>query len=431
MSDQYRPQPYDDGPRTTVDPHLLPQRPAQATSRPEQADAPAEQPADAPVENVTGASGLAADPAAESAPEAPVDAAQADTAASESERPAGAFAVGSNGDTSREEREGFDAPAAAPTGDPRLDEAVARSRSIPVEDDRYAPNPVTDTDVAATGAYDAGDTATRAYDADAFDAPAATEKRVEDTNSQPLAMPGAAVSDGTDEPDIYADTETQTLDETRTPDEPVAAPATKKRDREAASPTEGLLVEPDKRGNRGFAFFTALLATVVFGAVYAAAFAAARMIFTTGGDFVGGVLEFIGTAPFYVPVVLFGVFLIVWSLIANRAGWWSYIVASLIAAVITGAGYYLGVGFQDVVNGQRWSNETVETAIRSAEHLPGALLAFIAGRESALWIGGIAAARGHRVKKRNAEARAEYDRKVAEEREYEAQRTTVAVDEER
>jgi len=321
------------------------------------------------------------------------------------------------------------APAAAPRGAPRLDEAVARSRSIPVEDDPYAAKPATATADMTTDAYGSEGTPTRAYDADTFDAPATTDERVEDTNSQPLAMPGAAVNDSTDEPDIYADTETQTLNETQTLDEPVAAPATKKRDREAASPTEGLLVEPDKRGNRGFAFFTALLATVVFGAVYAAAFAAARMIFTTGSDFVGGVFEFIGTAPFYVPVVLFGVFLIVWSLIANRAGWWSYIVASLIAAVITGAGYYLGVGFQDVVNGQPWSNETVETAIRSAEHLPGALLAFIAGRESALWVGGIAAARGRGVKKRNAEARAEYDRKVAEEREYEAQRTTVAFDE--
>lgn len=399
MSDQYRPQPYDDGPRTTVDPHLLPQRPAQAADQPAATDAPAEQVADASVENPT--------PAAELAPEA-----QADAGAAEDEHPAGAFAVGSNGDTSREEREGFDAPAAAPSGDSRLNEAVARSRSIPVDRDREP----------AAEANPAEDTSTRAYDAEAFDDSA--RDRGTDTNSTPLAMPGAAVNDRTDEPDIYADTETQTLTD------PVAAPADEK-DRPTTSPTEGLIVEPDKRGNRGFAFFTALLATVVFGALYAAAFTAARMIFNTGGDFVGGVLEFIGTAPFYVPVALFGIFLIVWSLIANRAGWWSYILASLLAAVLTGAGYYVGVAFQDVVNGQPWSNETFETALRSAEHLPGALLAFIAGRESALWIGGIAALRGRRVKKRNAAERAEYDRKVAEEREYEAQRTAVAFDEER
>lgn len=437
MSDQYRPQPYDDGPRTTVDPHLLPQRPAQASSRPERADAPAQQTADAPVENVTEASDHAA-----TAPEAPADSTEA-----EADRP-GAFAVGSNGDTSREDREGFDAPSAAPTGDPRLDEAVARSRSIPVEDDPYAANDTTAHTGAGTTAAAAGvstaagaaatrdgeDTSTRAYDDDFDKTP---WERAEDKNSEPLGMPAVAVKERTDEPDIYADvdndpyadTKARPAAETQTLDEPVALPAHDPA-RAETSPTEGLIVEPDKRGNRGFAFFTALLATVVFGAVYAAAFAAARMIFTTGGDFVGGVMEFVATAPFYVPVVLFGIFLIVWSLIANRAGWWSYIIASLIAAVITGAGYYLGVGFQDVVNGQPWSNETVETAVRSAEHLPGALLAFIAGRESALWIGGIASARGRRVKKRNAEARAQYDRKVAEEREYEAQRTAVAVDEE-
>jgi hypothetical protein len=296
---------------------------------------------------------------------------------------------------------------------------VARSRSIPV--DETADFEANSSDTVAAPAGEA-DTATRAYDADAFGADASTESAA-DTNATPLDMPDAAVNDRTDEPDIYADADPAT-----TPlEEPVAAPAPAPA--AETSPTEGLIVEPDKRGNRGFAFFTALLATVVFGTLYAVAFAAARVIFTTGGDFVGGIFEFMGTAPFYVPVTLFGVFLIVWSLIANRAGWWSYIVASLIAAVLTGGGYYVGVAFQDVVNGQAWSNEAFETAIRSAEHLPGALLAFIAGRESALWIGGIAALRGRSVKKRNAAERAEYERKVAEEREYEAQRTSITFDE--
>ncbi|WP_125106958.1 hypothetical protein [Gulosibacter massiliensis] len=399
MSDQYRPQPYDDGPRTTVDPHLLPQRPASAASQPEQADAP--KTTDAPVENPTPASEPAA--VSEPVPEAPADA---------GEQPSNAFAVGTDGETSRETpAEGFDAPGAAPAGDARLNEAVARSRSIPVDE----------TGAGAT--LDAEpDTAARAYDADAYGTDAPAAESATDANVAPLAMPVGAVNDRTDEPDIYADADPATtqLDDP-VPATPTEAPTT--------SPTEGLIVEPDKRGNRGFAFFTALLAIVVFGALYAVAFAAARMIFTTGGDFVGGIFEFIGTAPFYVPVALFGIFLIVWSLIANRAGWWSYIVASLIAAVLTGGGYYVGVAFQDVVNGQPWSNDTFETAIRSAEHLPGALLAFIAGRESALWIGGIAALRGRSVKKRNAAERAEYERKVAEEREYEAQRTSITFDE--
>ncbi len=55
--------------------------------------------------------------------------------------------------------------------------------------------------------------------------------------------------------------------------------------------------------------------------------------------------------------------------------------------------------------------------MRAPENLPGALIAFIAARESANWIGGLIAARGRRVTKLNKRDMDDYERRVAEERE--------------
>jgi hypothetical protein len=377
----------------TVDPHLLPSRPAQ----PQEGDsAPADS---APADADAPRGGFAVGADGETSPsDAPVEA--ADPVAAETPVEADAPA-----------EHGFDAPATGAPGDSRLSEAVARSRSIPVDDEPEQPKTLAEELVETEPVTD--DTA-------------ATPNANDDLNSQPLAMPNAAVNDTTAEPDIYADVTPETEPAPAATQEPdPVTPAAE------SSPTEGLLMEPDKRGNRGFAFFTALLATIVFAALYTVLFAGIRLVFNPEADLVGGMTEFIGTAPFYVPVALFLVLIVVWSLIANRAGWWSYILASLIAAGVAGAAYYVGVAFQDVVNGQPWSNEALTAALRTPEHLPGALIAFIAANQSALWIGGIAALRGRRVKRKNAEERAEYERKVAEEREYEAQRTTIGLDETR
>ena len=176
---------------------------------------------------------------------------------------------------------------------------------------------------------------------------------------------------------------------------------------------------PEQRSNRGFAVFTAILASIVFAAVFACGFAAAAIIFGGAtGAFVDVLLGFIGTAAFFIPVALFTIFMVLWSMVANRAGWWSYIIASLLVALIAFFAYHLGVAAQDVVNGRAFSIDKFMESLTAPEQLPGALIAFIAARESALWIGGIASLRGRRVKRKNAQAQAEYEQKIAEEREF-------------
>ena len=176
-------------------------------------------------------------------------------------------------------------------------------------------------------------------------------------------------------------------------------------------------MRPDKRSNRGFGLIMTLLATLVYAAGFAALFAAARVVFTPGADFLGTVVEFVGTAPFAVSVILFLLVLLVWTLLANRARWWSYVLGGLILGAVAFAGYYLGLGVQHWISDGAWSFDVVLDGLRAPEHLPGSLLAFIAAREVATWVGGLTALRGRKLTRLNQADLDEYERRRAEERE--------------
>lgn len=287
----------------------------------------------------------------------------------------------------------------------QLDEALARSRAIPADGELQVPP--ADYDAAATQHTGTGTTTT--------------------TNAAPAAEPVTTetVTEPQRETVVVEPTPVATETEvTETKSEPVATTERSERDVDAViagddrTSTEGLVMPPEQRQNRGFAVFTAIIASLVFAAVLALGFSAAAIIYGgASGNLVDVMLGFIGTAAFFIPVALFTIFMVLWSLVANRAGWWSYIIASLLVAVLVFFGYHLGIAAQDVVNGEAFSFDKFLASLRAPEQLPGALISFIAAREAALWIGGIASLRGRRVKRKNAEAQAEYERKVAEERE--------------
>ncbi|SJM58791.1 hypothetical protein [Gulosibacter sp. 10] len=448
MNDQHRstPQPYDDGPRSAVDPLLLPptaRRPRlslhpeePATARPEGGDAdgaaaPAQETAEpegAPIAAPPAAADVAAaeepasdagrteSAAAESVADEPVaaPAPAADVAAADAASPAATDPEEAEHDVNpaapRTDTTAAAAAGAAPADDAaadaaispdaeqpsrsRLDEALARSRSLPLDEAML--------EARRKAAEEAAEAERRAAEEEAAAEEAeAVEAAEEERDAEPfetVVLPEAEA--------LREEDEAEDAEETR---------AFVEVEEEHAS-TEGLVMPPQKRGNRVFALIMAVIASIVFAGLYAAGFAAARWFFTPGVDLLAGGLEFIGTAAFYVPVAIFGVVMILWSVISNRAGWWSYILGSLVLAVLVAAGYYLGVGAQELVNGRPWSNEVVISAIRDTAHLPGALIAFIAARESANWIGGLIAARGRHVAKRNAAERSEYERRVEEER---------------
>jgi hypothetical protein len=170
-------------------------------------------------------------------------------------------------------------------------------------------------------------------------------------------------------------------------------------------------VPPRRRGNRGIGTLIALGSAIIFAALYAVVVFAVVPVFAppraVGFEF----LEFISSPAFFVPVLVFALGFILLVLVVNRGGWWAYILGSLVVGVFV---YVVSIGILLLVNGIIGStlNEGLRM-LRSAVQSPVTIVAGIVAREVALWMGAAIAARGRRVKVRNAEASAAYDRDTA------------------
>ena len=159
---------------------------------------------------------------------------------------------------------------------------------------------------------------------------------------------------------------------------------------------------PTRASNRGFAAFLAVVIAVVY-AVGLTAAVSGLQVFYGAGDFAGTALAFAGTVPLYGSAVVVALFTVIWSVIANRAGWWSYIVAGLIGAIVAFDAYYLGVAAQLAINGEVFDATLLRGVVTDPAQLAGALIAAIVARESITWIGGLIAIRGRRQRRRDAE----------------------------
>lgn len=410
MSEQNRaPQPYDDGPRPHTD---------------------ADQ---APIDQQAESSAFAMPPAEASAQAAPVGTGESITAPAAEEAPAEVQAdmaatertpqgVGS-GSTAAEP-----APAAAEASfanetsprDDRLSEALERSRNIPLDgsyevaeeprpESRF--NGTTHPAPAAAGASAAGASPWAQPDARREGEPAtAADHREVAANTASAAPEAAAATEPRDTADTVNPEADAAADE-RTGDEQTFAPL-------GISATEGLLIKPEKPSNRGFAAIMAILATIVFAVGYATAFTLVRMAFTPGTDFMTGVTELMGSTQFYIPVAAFFVVFTVWSLLANRARWWGYIVASQVIALAVVAAYYVGVMLGEVFADEPMSLDLFMNGLKQGAHLPGALIAALVAMPTVAWFGGLSAMRGRRLSSRYERELAEYDRKVEFEREH-------------
>lgn len=174
-------------------------------------------------------------------------------------------------------------------------------------------------------------------------------------------------------------------------------------------------VEPRKKGNRGFGALIGLLSTVVFAALYAlivALIEAARTGSSTSFDFLGAI-------EFYVPALFFLLGFIILALLANRANWWAYIVGSLFVGLLV---YFGTIGTGLLVGGIVLETPSGATRLfGQALSNPLVIAAALLAREVTLWAGAGISARGRRVKLRNVETRAAFDRETAERRaEYDA-----------
>jgi len=189
----------------------------------------------------------------------------------------------------------------------------------------------------------------------------------------------------------------------------------------ATTPREVVYVQaptpPAPRHNRGFGVLISLLGAVAFALLYLAA-AAIIFIVTPRTRVEDTFNAFLVSDFFWIPVVAYAVFAVLFALIVNRAAWWAHVIGSLFVAGLT-YGVSLGIlGLMRNVVAMTPADAAQLFGVIASSALLLCVLAL--ARETSLWFGLAIAARGRRVKERNAAERAIFEQSVAERRaEYE------------
>jgi len=256
-------------------------------------------------------------------------------------------------------------------------------------------------DTTASGAPDAGgETQEEVLEAEVVEAEVVTEAPEVDpvaAASESLAAAAAAADAVAPEP---APEPAQA---------PVAEPVADWQlgERDTAAQPQYVVVEaplsPVRRGNRGIGALLALAGAVIYGGVLVGV--AYLLEAAAGRPGIG----FLQDWHFYLPVALFAVAFIIFVVLVNRAGWWSYILGSLVVGLVV----YLGTaGGAVLIEG--WMGEQVRHSLAEGLLEPFVLLAAILGREVAVWWGWLIAYRGRRVTARNRAAQEAYEHDMAE-----------------
>jgi hypothetical protein len=153
---------------------------------------------------------------------------------------------------------------------------------------------------------------------------------------------------------------------------------------------------PVKKNNRGFGSLVVLLSAVGFAVLFALVIFALFYI-TTGRI----VTNFLGQASFFVPVVLFVIGFLLLVMIANRAGWWAYVLGSIGVGAFT---YAATIGVLLLLTGIISSTPQEASAdLARAVVNPLVIAAGVLAREVSLWTGWAIGVRGRRVAARNTE----------------------------
>jgi hypothetical protein len=164
--------------------------------------------------------------------------------------------------------------------------------------------------------------------------------------------------------------------------------------------------EPRKKGNRGIGALIAVGSTVVFAGLYALLLATILAASGSGFRF-----DFLSSRGFYIPVAFFLVGFVVLALIVNRASWWAFVIGSLFVALFVYAG--------TIATGLLLENITAQapadaaTMVANALASPLVIAAALLAREVSMWMGAVISLRGRRVKAKNVDAQAEYERESA------------------
>ena len=170
---------------------------------------------------------------------------------------------------------------------------------------------------------------------------------------------------------------------------------------------------PKTLGNRAAGILIGLIATAVFAGIYAVvAFFISALGATDLANATTRFADFLVLPVFYVPVIFFFLAFALLVAVVNRAGWWAYVLGGFVVAVIVYFSYIGGA----LLTVQAWSLTPAEAArfLNTQWLNPGAIAAAVVGREVPIWFGAWIARRGRSVTAKNAAAKAEYERKLAE-----------------
>ena len=162
-----------------------------------------------------------------------------------------------------------------------------------------------------------------------------------------------------------------------------------------------------KRGNRLFGSLVALGAAWVYGGVLAVVLAAISVAFIGRVDF-----SFIARPTFYIPVLFFATAMVIIVAIANRAGWWSYIIGSAFVALVV---YFGSTGVILLINGVVLATpQEAGLLFREVLSNPVTIATALVAREVAIWAGLVISRRGKRVRAENLAAQETFVREKAE-----------------
>jgi hypothetical protein len=170
---------------------------------------------------------------------------------------------------------------------------------------------------------------------------------------------------------------------------------------------------PRKLGNRGLGTVLALLSALVFGVLLALVFA-----LIVAAQLGRPNVDFLAAPSFYVPILLYALGTVLLVLIVNRAGWAAHVIGSIFVGLFV---YFGTIGIIAITGGVvTMTPSEAGVFVASGLSNPFVIASGFLAREVSLWSGALIARRGRRLKARNLEARAAYDRDVAQARaEYE------------
>ncbi len=170
---------------------------------------------------------------------------------------------------------------------------------------------------------------------------------------------------------------------------------------------------PRPRGNRGMGTLLAVIAAIVFAAVYAGV-AALLILFVSPAMVPDALVTFVTGPLYYVPVLAFLVVMILWVLLVNRASWWAWVIGSLVVGAVT---YFASVGAMLLMSGGfGLTASQASDAFAEFATNPALVVAALLARETSIWFGAAIARRGRRVRERNYEAWQAFENEEARKR---------------